>query len=138
MVWVTRVGGSKMEGQSLQSDEFSAVVQMQDATALDDMGNSVSVSAGYLAVGKTNANNGDLEGQNKGDNDVLVSKIAANGSVEWTKSYGGAGKDEAASISRVISTMSSADEGHGTIDNGFIIAGTTKSADGDFGVRDAG
>ena len=137
LVWVTRVGGSKMEGQSLQSDEFSAVVQMQDATALDDMGNSVSVSAGYLAVGKTNANNGDLEGQNKGDNDVLVSKIAANGSVEWTKSYGGAGKDEAASVSRVISTMSSADKGHGTIDNGFIIAGTTKSADGDFGVRDA-
>ena len=137
LVWVTRVGGSKMEGQSLQSDEFSAVVQMQDATALDDMGNSVSVSAGYLAVGKTNANNGDLEGQNKGDNDVLVSKIAADGSVEWTKSYGGAGKDEAASVSRVISTMSSADESHGTIDNGFIIAGTTKSADGDFGVRDA-
>lgn len=137
LVWVTRVGGSKMEGQSLQSDEFSAVVQMQDATALDGMGNSVSVSAGYLAVGKTNANNGDLEGQNKGDNDVLVSKIAANGSVEWTKSYGGAGKDEAASVSRVISTMSSADKGHGTIDNGFIIAGTTKSADGDFGVRDA-
>ena len=137
LVWVTRVGGTKMEGQSLQSDEFSAVVQMQDATALDDMGNSVSVSAGYLAVGKTNANNGDLEGQNKGDNDVLVSKIAADGSVEWTKSYGGAGKDEAASVSRVISTMSSADEGHGTIDNGFIIAGTTKSADGDFGVRDA-
>ncbi len=137
LVWVTRVGGSKMEGQTLQSDEFTAVVQTQEATALDDMGTSVNVSAGYLAVGKSNANNGDLEGQNKGDNDVLVCKVSADGAVEWTRSYGGEGKDEAASVSRVVPTKSSSEDGHGTIDNGFVIAGTTKSSNGDFGARDA-
>lgn len=138
LVWVTRVGGTKDESVSgAQQDSFVDVVQMQDAHALDGMGEDVEVSAGYVAVGYSNANNGDLAGANKGGQDVLVTKFDANGKVEWVRSFGGSAEDKATSIARAAPTNSVPSEGTPTYDNGFVITGTTKSTDGAFADRDA-
>lgn len=140
LVWVTCVGGTEnKEGETgaKQIDSFVDVVQMQDAHALDDMGEDIEVSAGYVAVGYSNANNGDLAGVNKGGHDVLVTKFDVNGNVEWVRSFGGSAEDKATSIARAASTNSAPSEGTPTYDNGFVISGTTKSTDGIFADRDA-
>lgn len=140
LVWVTRVGGTEGKGGETgakQQDSFVDVVQMQDAHALDTMGDDVEVSAGYVAVGYSNANDGDLAGASKGGHDVLVTKFDANGKVEWVRSLGGSADDKATSIVRAASTNSVPSEGTPTYDNGFVISGTTKSADGAFAGRDA-
>lgn len=140
LMWVTRVDGTEgKEGETgaKQIDSFVDVVQMQNAHALDDMGEDVEVSAGYVAVGYSNANDGDLAGANKGGQDVLVTKFDADGKVEWVRSFGGSADDKAASIARAASTSSVPSEGTPTFDNGFVISGTTKSADGAFSGREA-
>ena len=138
LVWVNRVGGTKDESISgAQQDSFTDVVQMQAAHALDATGEDVEVSAGYVAIGYSNANNGDLAGQNKGGQDVLVTKFDANGKVEWVRSFGGSAEDKATSIARAVSTNSVPSEGTPTYDNGFVISGTTKSTDGAFAGREA-
>ena len=138
LAWVTRVGGTKDESVSgTQQDSFVGLVQMQDAHALDGLGEDVEVSAGYVAVGYSNANNGDLEGANQGGQDVLVTKFTSDGKVEWVRSFGGSAEDKATSIARATSTHSAPLEGAPTYDNGFVITGTTKSIDGSFEGRDA-
>ena len=140
LVWVTRVGGTEdKDGTTgaMQIDSFVDVVQMQGAHALDSMGEDVEVSAGYVAIGYSNANDGDLSGANKGGQDVLVAKFDANGKVEWVRSFGGSAEDKATSIARAASTNSVPSEGTPTYDNGFVISGTTKSTDGAFAGREA-
>ncbi len=75
---------------------------------------------GYLiAVGTTNSSDGDLNGKNKGGNDVWVVKLnSSSGEVIWLKTYGGSKDDLGFSI-------------QATNDNGCVFAGTTSSDDGD-------
>jgi hypothetical protein len=76
---------------------------------------------GYVIVGETSSNNGDVTGNH---NDVLntydawVVKLNALGTLEWQKCLGGS------SIDRAFDVME-------TTDNGFIVVGETRSADGD-------
>lgn len=72
---------------------------------------------GYIVVGYSNSNDGDVTG-NHGGFDVWIVKINATGVIEWQKSIGGS-LDEAANAIQQ------------TLDGGYIIAGYSNSNDGD-------
>ena len=74
---------------------------------------------GFVLSGNTLSTDGDFAGLNKGLHDIFVIKLNANGQVEWKKTFGGSGDEDG------VSALS-------TADGGFIIAGETWSADGDF------
>jgi len=73
--------------------------------------------SGYIAAGTTRSNDGDVI-NNHGDYDCWVIKLKPNGNIQWKKTYGGSGYDEANSIQQ-------------TVGGGYIIAGSTSSNDGD-------
>lgn len=78
---------------------------------------AVQVSDGYVLVGSSDSNDGDIPG-NKGKMDLLVIKIDEGGNTIWRRNLGG----------------TSFDEGHGIAaapDGRLYIAGTTFSNDGD-------
>ena len=76
-----------------------------------------SSDGGYIVAGYTASNNGDVIG-NHGYEDYWVVKLTSTGSIEWQKTLGGTGSDEAKSIQQ-------------TADGGYIVAGITSSFDGD-------
>jgi hypothetical protein len=94
--WQKTVGGAN-------SDEAAGVVSTGDG--------------GCLIGGQTNSIDGDLN-SNHGGGDVLLAKLSASGTIEWTKALGGSGYDRAWALIN-------------TIDGGFAIAGQTTSNDGD-------
>jgi hypothetical protein len=71
----------------------------------------------YVIVGDTRSNDSDVS-MNKGAADLWVIKMSPNGNLIWEKSFGGTSFDVARSVSK-------------TPDNGFIISGSSRSADGD-------
>lgn len=71
----------------------------------------------YLIAGSSNSNNGDVSG-NHGSNDSWIVKLDAFGNITWQKSLGGSDLDNAYTIIQ-------------TQDGGYIIAGSSKSNNGD-------
>ncbi|MFN0213303.1 MAG: T9SS type A sorting domain-containing protein [Saprospiraceae bacterium] len=94
--WQKTLGGSK-------GDEPQAIQQTLDG--------------GFIVVGYTNSNDGDVSG-NHGQYDFWVVKLSNVGAIEWQKTLGGTGSDEAYSVQQ-------------TTDGGYIVAGKTFSNDGD-------
>ena len=76
-----------------------------------------TMDQGYVVVGFTESNEGDVSG-NHGDKDMWVLKLDGNGTLEWQKTLGGSGWEEAWSIEQ-------------TEDGGYIVAGRSSSNDGD-------
>lgn len=75
----------------------------------------------YIIAGSTYSNNGDVSGNHTTDNslpDCWLIKINSTGAILWQKTLGGTDGDGAASI-------------YQTSDNGYIIAASTSSNDGD-------
>lgn len=72
---------------------------------------------GCIMAGCTLSNDGDVTG-NKGVTDAWVVKLNSYGAIEWQKTYGGSREDYFQSIKQ-------------TSDGGYILAGYTKSNDGD-------
>lgn len=72
---------------------------------------------GYIVAGYTASINGDVHG-NHGYHDFWVVKLNNNGDTVWTQALGGKSRDEAWSVWQ-------------TRDNGYIVAGTANSNDGD-------
>ena len=72
---------------------------------------------GYVLVGFTFSNNGDVSG-NHGEGDIWVVKLNSSGILQWQKCYGGVSYDECSDIKQ-------------TSDGGFILTGRTTSNDGD-------
>ena len=85
----------------------------------DDNSYSIVQSAdgGYVAAGFSGANGGNVSG-NHGSNDYWVAKLDNLGSLQWQKSLGGSGDDQAFPIQNCA-------------DGGFIVAGYGGSNDGD-------
>lgn len=121
--WIKTLGGSG-------ADRLVEVVKNPDG--------------GYAAVGYTEIAR-DAEGAdgdiayNAGGQDALVVKFDAESNTEWVKTFGGAEDDVAASITRApLEDVELSDDEGGErpqvdpeqVDGGFIIAGTTASADG--------
>ncbi len=94
--WQRTLGGSGC-------DVISTVKQTEDG--------------GYIAVGTTESNDGDVSSSHGGP-DIWVVKLDGNGKVQWEKTLGGSGRDEGYTI------MPSGDEG-------CIVVGWTASSDGD-------
>jgi len=72
---------------------------------------------GYVAVGYTASNDGDISG-NHGGYDGWIIKIDSNGNTIWSKAFGGTGDDSLQSI--IIAS-----------DGGYLAVGHTVSNDGD-------
>ncbi len=71
----------------------------------------------YVIIGNTFSTDTDIS-RNNGESDVWLIKIDDNGNLVWEKTFGGTAFDAA----RGLST---------TADGGFVIAGNSKSVDGD-------
>lgn len=76
-----------------------------------------TTDGGYIVAGFSYSNDGDVSG-NHGDADYWVAKLNSIGNIEWQKSFGGSDYDETYSIQQ-------------TTDGGYIVAGYSKSNDGD-------
>jgi len=76
-----------------------------------------TLDGGYIVTGTTFSNDGDVSG-NKGNGDIWVIKINANGGIQWQKTFGGSKTDTAASIEE-------------NPDGSYYILGSTYSNDGD-------
>ncbi|MCX6689888.1 MAG: PGF-pre-PGF domain-containing protein [Methanoregula sp.] len=72
---------------------------------------------GYIVAGYSASHDGDVTG-NHGGNDDWIVKLSSIGDIQWQKSHGGSGDDEAYSIRE-------------TTDGGYIIAGDSASNNGD-------
>lgn len=84
-----------------------------------DLPNAITVTKDnkYLVVGRTSSSDGDL-GASLGLSDVWLLKLDENGNILWKKNYGGSGGESMYAIAQ-------------TLDNGFIMVGSTTSKDGD-------
>jgi hypothetical protein len=72
---------------------------------------------GFLLAGVASSKNGDVK-DSKGRWDAWLVKLDRNGDLEWEKTYGGSSYDKAFSVQQLS-------------DRGFVVAGMTKSNDGD-------
>jgi hypothetical protein len=87
-----------------------------------------TTDGGYIAVGTTDSNNGDvsgLHGPAGNAEDWWVVKIDSGGALQWQKCLGGTGDDGAYSVRQ-------------TNDGGYILTGFTNSKDGDISGIHAG
>jgi len=96
IVWSETYGGSL-------NDSPGAMIQTADG--------------GYLLVGNSWSSNGQV-GINRGFTDIWVVKLDPAGNLEWQRSYGGSGFDNAHAV---VTAQ----------DGGYLIAGSTSSTDGD-------
>lgn len=94
--WQVSPGGSEW-------DEATSIQQTSDE--------------GYIVVGYSLSDDGDVS-FNHGSADIWVVKLDVAGNLEWERSLGGSGWDEASSVEQ-------------TFDGGYIIAGLSSSSDGD-------
>jgi hypothetical protein len=82
--------------------------------SLNDVGNGVLVTAdGYVIVGSTYSNDGDIKSSYSGG-DAWVVKLDLNGNIQWSKTYGGSSADLFNAITA-------------TADGGYAVAGLTMS-----------
>jgi Secretion system C-terminal sorting domain len=94
--WQKNFGGS-------EADNAYKVIQTSDS--------------GYLVAGRSNSNDSDVTG-NHGFFDYWIVKTDTGGNIQWQKSLGGSGWDDAKSVQQ-------------TTDGGYILAGYSESSDGD-------
>jgi len=87
--------------------------------SIEDVAYSVqqTLDGGYIVAGYAGSTNGDVAG-NHGAHDFWVIKLTNTGNMDWQKCLGGSGLDESSVIEQ-------------TSDGGYIIAGTSKSTNGD-------
>jgi uncharacterized delta-60 repeat protein len=95
-------------------------VQWQKALGgtADDQARSIQLTldGSYIVAGFTASTSGDVTG-NHGDWDAWVVKLSSTGSLQWQKCLGGTARDNAQSI-------------QSTPDGDYILAGSTRSTDG--------
>lgn len=89
----------------------------------DDYAGSIiqSSDGGYLVAGASESSNGDVS-SNAGASDLWVVKLDAAGAIEWQHTYGGSDYEHATTALAAP-------------DSGYVIFGTTTSADGDVGLN---
>ncbi|MFH4966753.1 hypothetical protein V8G61_01000 [Gaetbulibacter sp. M240] len=89
------------------TDEARAIVSSDDGN--------------FIVVGETRSNDIDVT-NNHGAADIWAIKINASGDLIWEETYGGSGFDSGRSIKK-------------TPDNNYIIAGNSRSSDGDLSIN---
>ncbi|WP_309641649.1 T9SS type A sorting domain-containing protein [Flavobacterium sp.] len=97
------------------------VIEWQKCFGGTDTDNIFSIlqttDGGYIATGYTRSTDIDAIG-NHGNQDILLVKMNAAGTIEWKKTYGGSSSETANAIKQ-------------TSDGGYVIAGNTYSTNGD-------
>lgn len=86
-----------------------------------------TVDGGYIVFGFTTSNDDDVSGNN-GYLDYWMVKLNSSGAIEWQKALGGTGQEGANSIEFQADGAHSVQQ---TTDSGYIVAGYSKSNDGD-------
>ncbi len=84
----------------------------------------LTTDGGYILVGRSESNDGDVS-KNNGGSDCWIVKLDAEGNLEWEKTYGGTSPDIASSVKQ-------------TTDGGYIVGARTSSSDGDVGGNNGG
>ena len=111
---------SKQEGLSIDAAiaEINAPTIQTIGGSKNDVFNAVTktTDGGYIAIGFTQSNNGDIYLKTNDSFDFLVAKFSANNSLEWQKTFGGSKDDRATSVIE-------------TVDGGFALVGYANSAD---------
>lgn len=103
--------------------KLNSLGNLQWQKALGGTGNdramsvSLTTDGGYIVAGVTTSNDGDVTG-NHGGEDCWVVKLNSTGNIQWQKTYGGSLRDIASFIIQ-------------TLDGGYVLAGATKSNNGD-------
>jgi hypothetical protein len=77
-----------------------------------------TADGGYIVVGFTTSNDGDVSGNHSSNSDCWVVKLDASGNIQWQKCLGGTNFEIASAIQQ-------------TSDGGYVVAGITNSNDGD-------
>ncbi|GEQ84689.1 lipoprotein [Patiriisocius marinistellae] len=85
-------------------DEGEAIIQANDG--------------GFVILGATKSTDGDITDKTIDDTDVWIVKTDPQGSIQWSKTYGGSDNDFGTNIKK-------------TNDGGYIISAVTRSSDGD-------
>ncbi len=101
LVWAKTYGGSN-------EDDATSIVKTPDG--------------GYAIAGFTLSNDGDILDKTTTDADFWVFKLDAEGTLVWSKTYGGSNDDRA---TKIINTE----------DGGFAVTGYTRSNDGDVSIN---
>ena len=101
VVWIRSFGGNNI-------DAASDVIE-------DSAGN-------FVIAGFSSSNTGTFSGQNRGNRDAALIKIASDGTFIWSRTYGGFNDEEAAAVV----------EGP---EGGYLLTGYTRSIDGNFSFR---
>lgn len=99
-------GSSILWQKCLGGSEYDVAKSIQQTT-----------DGGYIVAGYSSSNDGDVS-DNHGNHDYWIVKLDSSANIQWQKSFGGTVDDDAQSIQQ-------------TIDGGYIVAGSSKSNDGD-------
>lgn len=76
-----------------------------------------TADGGYIVAGFSYSADGDITG-NRGNSDYWVVKLSSTGGIQWQRSLGGSEEDRAFSVQQ-------------TTDGGYIVAGSSRSNNGD-------
>ncbi len=118
------VGGNKGNGDywvvKLDSNGTMMWEQNLGGSGLDEQFSAArTLDGGIVLAGASTSSDGDVGG-NHGNSDYWVVKLDSNGIIQWEGNFGGSDRDYARSIIK-------------TTNGGFIVAGDSKSSDGDVG-----
>jgi hypothetical protein len=123
-------GGIGADVWAVKIDNAGTIVWQQSLGGTNsDYANHIIATAdgsGYVFVGETKSNDGDITAYHGGWDLWVVKLDASTGSIVWQKTYGGSGDDSPGSANS-ISNNSIVQ----TTDGGFLITGSTRSNDGD-------
>ncbi|MCY7350490.1 MAG: fibronectin type III domain-containing protein [Cytophagaceae bacterium] len=121
------LSGSGLKGEydiwvvKLNAASGAIIWQKTYGGSKSDFGQAVQATSdgGCIVVGRTNSNDVDINATTgrRGDFDIWALKLNSSGNIEWQKAYGGSGEERGQSVQT-------------TRDGGYVIAGMTKSSDG--------
>ncbi|MCA0152512.1 hypothetical protein [Winogradskyella vincentii] len=107
------------DGPSSFPNNFEVVVETLGGSNNDSAQSvTATVDGGYIILGYTQSNDGDITDKQDTSFDFWVIKYSSQNTVEWQKTYGGSGDDRGNSIVQ-------------TQDGGYAILGFSFSEDGD-------
>lgn len=113
--------------------KLSSAGAIQWKKALGGSGNDLAQSirqtadGGYIVLGYTTSNDGDVSG-NHGYVDYWIVKLSSTGAIQWQKTLGGTNQEGYNNIPFEVDGAHSIQQ---TKDSGYILAGYSKSNDGD-------
>ncbi len=108
-IWVSKLdaGGNKIWSKTYGGTYIDMVNEIAPTT-----------DGGFIMTGRTWSSDGDFTGF-KGNTDVFVIRLDANGKKIWSKTFGGTDGDEGFSVAQMK-------------DGNYLVAGSSEKNDGDF------